>query len=148
MRRILRLDFSFLRNGFALCASIPQLWGYVSQSGIAFPRLREWFPTPKSHSSNLGGPLSRRKSYSRSPANIIRSQKCIEAIEEQLIVSTSVFTCVMRTIHYLKQHGHKLSINRRGRYMLRRLMLILGQLVLVAILTHIYSINSVLGILP
>jgi hypothetical protein len=43
MRRILRLDFSFLRNGFAFCASIPQSWGYVSQSEIAFHTLREWF---------------------------------------------------------------------------------------------------------
>jgi hypothetical protein len=46
------------------------------------------------------------------------------------VLSATMSLCVMRTIHYLKQHGHKLSINRRGRYMLRRLLFTLGQQVL------------------
>ena len=114
-------QFQDFGNGFPPQNPIPQTWEVLSRGGIVSPQ-------------------------DQTMLSILRNAYKLSS--NSFTVSATMSLCVMRTIHYLKQHGHKLSINRRGRYLLRRLMLILGQQVSVAILTHICSINSVLGILP
>ena len=147
--RILRQHSTTLGIGFAIRNCNPQPPGMVfclrktnsKTSGMVFPAQN---PIPQTWEVlSQGGKISPQD---QTMLSILRNAYKLSS--NSFTVSATMSLCVMRTTHYLKQHGHKLSINRRGRYMLRRLMLILGQQVLVAILTHIYSINSVLGILP